>query len=55
MEVEAGKATYKEFIHTDFVSAVNLGKKSVYMLHWLQVTIAYIGRKTAYKVLAKSY
>ncbi len=51
LEVEAGKATYKEFIHSGLVSIINSGKKCVYK----HIPPAYIGGKMAYKVLAKSY
>ncbi len=50
LELEAGKATYKEFIHSGLVSIV-IREKCVYK----HIPLAYISGKTAYKVLAKSY
>ncbi len=51
MEVEAGKANCKEFIHTDLVSAVNSGKYVHISVTQLQVTsYTYIGGKTAWSI-----
>ncbi len=44
LEVEAAKTTCKEFIPTDLVLAVNLGKMYLYVTQ-IQATTVYIGGK----------
>ncbi len=51
LEEEAGNATYKEFIHVDLVSAMNLGKNVLKSLYTIAShNCIHIGWKTAYKI-----